>query len=110
MVNREQTVSERGGGRTSADQQRTAPGSGRPRPSGGSARRRTSRRATADPVARHRAAVENTLRWADQAAGRGDFRAALAWLAWLDLIGEELPDGYGTKRAAWRSAQGREAA
>jgi len=50
---------------------------------------------------RHRAAVQRTLGWADQAAADGDYAAALAWLATIEAIDGELPPGAGEKRRAW---------
>ena len=54
-----------------------------------------------DPNARHRAAVASTLSWADDAAARGDYAVALAWIEVLDAIGDELTGEYQTKRDAW---------
>ena len=53
----------------------------------------------------HRAAVANTLTWAEESAARGDYANALAWLSVLDAIGETLPDEYETKRIDWREAR-----
>lgn len=65
--------------------------------------RDTAARRAADE--RHRRAVANTLRWADESAAAGDFAEALAWLATLEAIREPLPDAYQHKRTAWaRSA------
>ena len=50
---------------------------------------------------RHQAAVARTLRWADEAAARHDFRDALAWLKTLEAIGETLPDHYLHMQEAW---------
>jgi hypothetical protein len=55
---------------------------------------------------RHRAAVANTLSMADDAAARGDYRAALEWLATVEAIGDALPADYRSKRTAWRAVQG----
>ena len=49
----------------------------------------------------HTQAVRNTLRWADEAATQGDIAAGLEWLATVEAIGEELPEGYRAKRVAW---------
>ncbi len=64
------------------------------------------------PEERHRAAVANTLSWADNAAAQGDYAEALAWLEALDAMGEPLGAEYRSKRAAWQEAltRGRAAA
>ena len=54
--------------------------------------------------AAHLRAVANTLRWAEESATRGRYADALGWLKVLDVIGEELPADYQTKRAEWRRA------
>ena len=51
--------------------------------------------------AKHRAAVLSTLRWADEAAERGDHVDALAWLDALEAIGDKLPKVYEIRRDAW---------
>jgi hypothetical protein len=53
---------------------------------------------------RHGQAIRNTLRWADEAAARGDIAAGLEWLAAVEAVGEVVPAEYCTKQAAW-SAQ-----
>ena len=52
----------------------------------------------------HRIAVANTLSWAEESAGRGDYANALAWLNVLDAIRETLPEAYEIKRLDWRRA------
>ena len=52
----------------------------------------------------HRTAVANTLSWAEESAGRGDYVNALAWLNVLDAIRETLPEAYEIKRLDWRRA------
>jgi hypothetical protein len=52
----------------------------------------------------HRTAVANTLTWAEESAGRGDYVNALAWLNVLDAIRETLPEAYEVKRLDWRRA------
>ena len=54
--------------------------------------------------AKHRAAVANTLQWADESAEHGDHIDALAWLDTIEAIGDELPDVYQIRRNSW-SAQ-----
>jgi hypothetical protein len=51
---------------------------------------------------RHRAAIARTLSWADDAAARGEYREALAWLDTVEAVDAELPQPYVVKRAAWR--------
>ena len=46
-------------------------------------------------------AIAATLRWADAAAARNDYREALHWLDTVAAMCDELPDGYAAKRAAW---------
>ncbi|HZE18299.1 MAG TPA: hypothetical protein VE197_22850 [Mycobacterium sp.] len=56
------------------------------------------------PEAKHEQAVARTLEFAEDAACRGDFTDALAWLATLEAIGRRLPSEYLTKREEWRIA------
>ena len=49
-------------------------------------------------------AIDATLRWADGAAARHDYREALHWLDTVAAVCDELPDGYALKRAAWQGA------
>ena len=51
--------------------------------------------------AKHPVAVARSLRWADDAAERGEHSDALAWLHVIEAIGDELPETYQTKRQAW---------
>lgn len=70
-------------------------------------------RAFADPSrsrrepsrSRHELAVANTLSLADEAAARGDYAEALAWLDTLDAIGDRLPEMYAAKRPVWSRAR-----
>lgn len=55
-----------------------------------------------DPQHRHERAVANSLRAADNAAERGDYADALAWLAVIEGIGDTLPDSYQVKREIWK--------
>jgi hypothetical protein len=50
-------------------------------------------------------AIAATLRWADAAAARHDYREALHWLDTVAAMRDELPDGYAVKRAAWQDAR-----
>lgn len=58
--------------------------------------------ALTDTPETHRAAVANTLTWAEESASRGDYVNALAWLNVLDAIRETLPEEYEIKRRDWR--------
>lgn len=51
--------------------------------------------------AKHRAAVANTLQWADEAAACGDHFDAVAWLDTVEAIGDKLPEVYETRRDSW---------
>jgi len=57
-----------------------------------------------DPSAKHERAVAQTLDWADQAAGRGKYADALAWLKMVEAIGDRLSDAYEEKQRHWRAA------
>jgi hypothetical protein len=64
-----------------------------------------SSRMRRDPApAAHRAAVANTLTWAEESAASKDYADALDWLNALDAIGETLPEEYEIKRLDWRRA------
>ena len=56
---------------------------------------------------KHRAAVANTLQWADEAAACGDHFDAVAWLDTVEAIGDELSEVYKTRRASWCAQLGR---
>jgi hypothetical protein len=59
---------------------------------------------------RHRAAVARTLSWAEDAAARGDYSAALSWLATVEAVEGELSPALDAKQRAWaRSARTRRA-
>jgi hypothetical protein len=45
--------------------------------------------------------VARSLRWADEAAERRDYRDALGWLRAVEAAGDELPDAYQARRNAW---------
>ena len=51
----------------------------------------------------HERAVANTLGWASEAAGRGAFVDALAWLQVIEVIDGCLPTGWYERRASWRA-------
>lgn len=57
-----------------------------------------------DEADRHDAAVARTLMEAEDAAVDGDYAAALSWLRMIEAIGDEIPDAYEAKRAAWLAA------
>jgi hypothetical protein len=67
-----------------------------------------TRKSRPDPVgardAKHLAAVERSLTWADESAARGDHADALAWLNAVLAVDDELSEGYETKRHAWQLA------
>jgi len=65
-----------------------------------------ARRSLSPPAsdARHRQAVANTLRWADEAAERGDPADALMWVGVIRAIGDELPAAYERKCTQWKLA------
>ncbi len=50
---------------------------------------------------RHAQAVARSLRWADEAADRGDHVNALGWVETVLAIGDLLPEEYERKRAEW---------
>ncbi len=50
---------------------------------------------------RHAHAVARSLRWADEAAERGDHANALGWVETVLAIGDRLPEEYERKRAEW---------
>jgi hypothetical protein len=54
-----------------------------------------------DSDSRHLAAVARSLRWADEAAERGEYRDALGWLQAVEAAGEKLSDAYQARRNAW---------
>lgn len=53
---------------------------------------------------RHRAAVRRSLTWAEQAAGAGQYGAALALLATIEAVEGELPPRFVAKRRAWAAS------
>jgi hypothetical protein len=65
-------------------------------------------RSTGDPHQnaedRHLGAVVGSLEAAEQAAGRGDYGAALRWVQVIESLGDELPMTYVIKRQTWRTA------
>jgi len=56
---------------------------------------------SAQPSERHRAAVGNSLGWAQESADHGDYARALGWIGVLEAIGEQIPPGYEAKRRVW---------
>jgi hypothetical protein len=50
---------------------------------------------------RHRAALQRTIRWAEEAAASGDYPTAFAWLATIEAVEGELPKELEAKRRAW---------
>ncbi len=53
---------------------------------------------------KHAQAVTRTLEFAEEAAGRGDFTDALAWLQTIEAVDRRLPGQYETRREEWRLA------
>lgn len=53
---------------------------------------------------RHVAAVARTLGWAEEAAARDDYVDAIGWVQVIEAIGDELTQGYKTKRQEWCTA------
>ena len=49
------------------------------------------------------AAVVSGLRQAQQAASRGDYADALAWIQMVEATGDRVQDGFATKRRGWLS-------
>jgi len=54
--------------------------------------------------ANHAAIIARTLRWADSAAARGDYRRAVHWVKTVGDLGHELPAEYAVKRDMWLNA------
>jgi hypothetical protein len=52
---------------------------------------------------RHRAAVRRSLTSADEAARDGDYEGALAWLATIEAVTDDLPPGVESRRKTWMS-------
>jgi hypothetical protein len=61
-------------------------------------------RGNEDPDERHRVAVAQSLRWAQESATRGDYVSALARIRALEAIGDQLPQEFQLKRLAWIAA------
>jgi hypothetical protein len=61
------------------------------------------RRSAPAPGARL-AAVREALTSSEEAARRGDYRSACAWLNVVEAVGGELPAEYLAKRRVWASA------
>lgn len=57
--------------------------------------------------AKHAAIIARTLRWADDAAGRGNWREALRWVDKVRSLGQPLPADYEEKRQVWAKAADR---
>ncbi len=57
--------------------------------------------------AKHAAIIARTLRWADDAAERGDWGEALRWVEKVRDLGQALPADYEAKRQTWLHAVGR---
>lgn len=64
----------------------------------------TSADAVTRTLTRHAQAVLRSLRFADDAAARGDYRDALGWVDTVEHIGDTLPAEYEAKRRTWLRA------
>jgi uncharacterized membrane-anchored protein len=53
---------------------------------------------------RHAEIIGRTLRWADDAAERGDWSEALRWVEKVRSLGVSLSADYEAKRQAWLQA------
>jgi hypothetical protein len=53
---------------------------------------------------RHRAAVESSLQRAREAADRGDYADAIAWVQVVQATGEEIPHQDQLQYQTWRDA------
>jgi hypothetical protein len=51
----------------------------------------------------HEAAVERSLRWAQESADHGDYARALGWIRVLEAIGEQIPPDYQARRRVWKT-------
>jgi hypothetical protein len=58
--------------------------------------------------ARHAAIIARTLRWADEAAARGDYGRAVHWLETVRGLAHDLPAEYEAKRKTWLNAISRD--
>jgi hypothetical protein len=54
--------------------------------------------------ARHAAIIGRTLRWADEAAARRDYRRAVHWIETVRGLGHGLPREYEGKLGIWLNA------
>ena len=54
--------------------------------------------------AQHAAIIGRTLRWADEAAARGDYAEAVRWVDTVRGLGQDLPDEYEAKQQTWLNA------
>jgi len=54
--------------------------------------------------AEHAAIIGRTLRWADDAAARGDYAEAVRWIETVRAVGHDLSDEYKEKHASWLNA------
>jgi hypothetical protein len=56
------------------------------------------------PRDRHALAVRQALRWAEQAAGTGDYERALRALRTIERVDGQLPAPWQERRRAWTAA------
>lgn len=54
-----------------------------------------------DGSERHDAAVRQSVVWAEEAASEGDYAGALAWLATVEAVGDELSEALAARRRGW---------
>ena len=54
--------------------------------------------------ANHAAIIARTLRWADEAAARGDYVEAVRWVKTVRDLGHDLSSEYEAKNQTWLNA------
>jgi hypothetical protein len=59
---------------------------------------------TTEFEAQHAAIIARILGWADEAAARRDYSAAVRWVETVRALGNKLPGEYKAKYARWQNA------